>query len=239
MYAATELQRYIVHGMDADVGKVEDTYFDDRQWTVRHLVVDSRHWLHGRRVVIPPAAVRAVDDAHRRLEVKSTRAQVELSPPVDTARPVSRQHHASLYSYYGCPYDWSGGALGRDPLAGVGGGDPHLRSARAVSGYHIRANGSEVGSATDSLDDFLVEIPAWSIRYAVVRSGHGHASRHVLVPPEWITGVCWEGRLVDVGLTREALHGAPRYDPSRPLDRAYETRLREYYATVRSWRRTG
>jgi len=67
---------------------------------------DSRHWLRDRRVLIPPAAVRAVDDAGRRLEVTLTRAQIEQSPPVDTAEPVSCQHHVDLYDYFGFPFSF-------------------------------------------------------------------------------------------------------------------------------------
>jgi hypothetical protein len=233
MYALSELCRYVMHGVDADVGRVEDIYFDDRHWVVRHLVVDSRHWLRDRRVLIPPGAVRTVDQAHRTLEVALTRTQVEHSPPSDMAKPVSRQHDVDLYSYYGFPYGWTGAPVGRDPLAGIGGGDPHLRSARAVTGYHVRAGDGEVGST----EDFLIEVPSWAIRYVVVRSGHWPDSRHVLISPEWVTGVSWEGRLFDVDLSSEALRAAPRYDHPRPVDRAYETRLHDYYGRAPYWQR--
>jgi len=120
----------------------------------------------------------------------------------------------------------------RDPLAGIGGGDPHLRSARALTGHHVLAVDGEVGQAAD----FLIEVESWAIRYVVVRSGHRQDSRHVLISPEWITGVSWEGRLLDVDLSCEALRGAPRYDLSRPVDRAYETRLHDYYGRPPYWR---
>jgi sporulation protein YlmC with PRC-barrel domain len=235
MYALSELCGYVMHGADADVGQVEDIYFDDRHWVVRHLMVDSRHWLGGRRVLIPPAAVQKVDDARRRLEVALTRAQVEHSPPIDAAKPVSRQHHADLYSYFGFPYAWTGTAMRRDRLAGVGGGDPHLRSARGVRGYHVRAVNGDVGSA----EDFLIEVPSWAIRYVVVRLGHGRGGGLALVSPEWVTRVSWEGRLFDVDLSAEALRGAPEYDASRPLDRAYEARLHDHYRRRGYWQEEG
>jgi hypothetical protein len=228
VYKVSELHRYVMHGEDADVGRVEDVYFDDRYWVVRHLVVDSGHWLRGRRVLIPPAAVRHVDHARRRLEVALTRAQVEHSPPIDTAKPVSRQHHVDLYDYFGFPYDWTGAAVHRDALAGFEAGDAHLRSGRAVSGYHVRAVGGEVGP----VEDFLVEVPSWGIRYIVVRTGRGP----VLVSPEWVGGVSWEGRRFDVDLSVEALREAPRYDPSRPLDRTYEARLHDHHRRPPYWR---
>ena len=51
MNVLSELQRYVMHGVDADVGRVEDIYFDDQHWVVRHLVADSRHWLRDKRIL--------------------------------------------------------------------------------------------------------------------------------------------------------------------------------------------
>jgi len=43
----------MLHAADGDIGRVHDLYFDDRRWTVRYLVVDTRHWLPGRRERTP------------------------------------------------------------------------------------------------------------------------------------------------------------------------------------------
>jgi hypothetical protein len=220
-----------VHGLDGDVGGVEDVYFDDQYWVVRHLVVDSRHWLRHRMVLIPPAAVRAIDGTRRRVEVALTRARVEQSPPVDTSNPVSRQHHEDLYDYYDFPYNWTGLAVRRDRLAGLGGGDPHLRSARAVAGYRALAVDGEIGL----VEDFFIETESWAIRYVAVRSGHRREARHVLIAPEWITRVSWEGRLLETDLSYEAIRGAPKVDGSVTPDRAYETRLHDHYRRPPYW----
>lgn len=229
MHAWSALHRWEIHAVDADVGRVEDVYFDDQDSMVRYLAVGDRHWPRGHHVLIPPAAVCDVDPAQRRLAVALTRAQVECCPSVDSAKPVSRQHCVDLYDYFGFPYDWTGSAVHRDPLAGVEAGDPHLRSARALTRYRVRAVGGEVGF----IDDFLIEMPSWSIRYVVVRVGHGHARRLVLVAPRWLIRLSWEGRMLDVGVPAEAVRQAPRYDPTRPLDRGYEARLQDYYAGLR------
>lgn len=215
MRALSELQRYVMHGTDDDVGRVVDVYFDDHQWVVRHLVVDTQHWLRDRRVLIPPAAVRTVDDAHHRLVVALTRPQVEHSPTIDTAKPVSRQHHVDLYSYFGFPYDWTGPALRGDPLSGACRGDPHLRSAVAVTEYHVRATDGDVGQS----EDFLIEPESWAIVYLVVRAGHWRDSRRLLVSPGRIAGLSWQGRVLDVAAPRRTVLQAPRYDAPRTIDR--------------------
>ena len=35
--------------MDGLIGKVDDFYFDDEDWRIRYLVVDTGKWLSGRR----------------------------------------------------------------------------------------------------------------------------------------------------------------------------------------------
>jgi hypothetical protein len=42
--------------LDGDIGQVKDLYFDDLNWTVRYLVVETGSWLSGRQVLISPHA---------------------------------------------------------------------------------------------------------------------------------------------------------------------------------------
>ena len=147
-------------------------YFDDTSFTVRHLVVDTGGWLGGRKVLISPMALRDIDWGGKRINAALTKAQVEKSPAIDTDRPVSRQHEIEYYGYYGYPSYWAGPYLWGAypypyPLSGRAtslekerhwdwageGGDPHLRSSAAVTGYHIAATDGDIGH----VEDFLVD----------------------------------------------------------------------------------
>ena len=46
---------------DGDIGKVHDFYFHDDTWIIRYLVVDTGHWLPGRKVLITPSALGKPD----------------------------------------------------------------------------------------------------------------------------------------------------------------------------------
>jgi len=39
---------------DGEIGQVKDFYFDDQNWVMRYLVVDTGSWLSGRKVLISP-----------------------------------------------------------------------------------------------------------------------------------------------------------------------------------------
>lgn len=72
-----ELEGCSVAASDGDVGHVRDVRFDDGQWRIEQLVVDTGGWLAGRRTSIPAQSVRRLDRQARRLEAALTRDQIE------------------------------------------------------------------------------------------------------------------------------------------------------------------
>ncbi|MDX1402483.1 MAG: PRC-barrel domain-containing protein, partial [Kiloniellales bacterium] len=57
---------------DGSIGKSHDFFFDDHSWTVRYLVVDTG-WLFGRRVLVSPEAITAVDVSEKEIAVDLTK----------------------------------------------------------------------------------------------------------------------------------------------------------------------
>jgi sporulation protein YlmC with PRC-barrel domain len=245
-----DLRGFTVGATDGDIGTVEELYFDDTSFTVRHLVVDTGGWLGGRKVLISPVALRDVDLVGKRINAALTKAQVEKSPDIDTDRPVSRQHEIEFYNYYGYPYYWGGPYLwGGDPYpypladratslekerhwdwAGER-ADLHLRSSAEVSGYHIAATDGDIGH----VQDFLVDDATWAIRYLVVDTSNWWFGKKVLISPEWIEHVDWRDSKVQVSVTREQIKQSPEYDPSAFVNRDYETRLHDHYRRPSYW----
>ena len=253
----TDLQRFTIGASDGDVGTVEDVYFDDISWTVRYLVVDTGTWLSGRKVLVSPAAIREVDGAGDRLITALTRGQIESSPSIDTAKPVSRQQETELLTYYGHapywagPYRWGASTIAYPlvpPLAGApppsrtdeemaarerASRDEHLRSAHAVRGYGIRATDGELGH----VEDYLIAEQEWAIRYLIVDPRSWWPGPHVIVGIDWIRGVSWEDTTVEVDVTREAVRNAPRYESTSPFSRGEETRLYTHHGRPGYWDR--
>ena len=238
---------------DGDIGSVNDLYFDDLSWTIRYLVVDTGTWLPGRQVLISPLSVRRVDD---KILVDLTRNQVQNSPPVEADKPVNRQQEEAIARYYDQRYYWEGpyrwgllaypgmppvptapipaDAMGEEMAARereTPSGDPTLRSSRDVTGYYIAALDGEIGH----VDDFLVEDRAWAIRYLLVATRNWWPGKKVLISPEWIKTVSWADSQVQVDLRRDEIKAAPEYDPSRPFDREYESRLIEHHSRRKYW----
>jgi hypothetical protein len=250
--AISTLKGLTVGAIDGDIGHVHDVYFDARQWTVRYFVVDTGTWLSGRRVLVSPMSLHAAEVIGDRLNVGLTRVQVEQAPSWDTDKPVSRQHEIAHARHYDHPYYWTGPArwgLGWDPLTGVApimppspveeeilarereSADENLHSASDVIGCYVQAADDDVGH----VEDFLVDEQTWAIRYLVVDTRNWLPGRKVVIAPAWIRSVSWEESKVHVDLSRSEVEGAPEYDPSRPMERALETRLYEHYRRPAYW----
>jgi hypothetical protein len=257
----TALRDHTIAAVDGDIGSVVDVYFDDRSWTVRYLVVDTGTWLSGRQVLLSPVSLRGVEPAGSRVRTELTRQQVQDSPSIDTDKPVSRQHETDLQVHYGYAPYWVGSyRWGMDPypfptaeVLPAGGApvmegrvaeelaarereyrDEHLHNAREVTGYAIRATDGDLGH----VEDFFIDEEDWAIRYLLVDPRSWWPGPHVIIGTDWIRNVNWDDHVVAVDVTRDAVRGAPRYEPSSQLGRDEEMRLYAHHRRPGYWDRS-
>ncbi len=206
---------------DGDLGHVKDFYFDDQNWAIRYLVVDTGSWLTGRQVLLAPYSLGRLDQAEKILRVNLTRKQIENSPSIESHKPVSRQYEEEYYRYFGWPYYWQGDGLWglsgtpildlpvmplpSQPAVPVGPqsgrADAHLRSAHAVKGYHIQATDGIVGHVAD----FMMDAGSWAIGQLVVKTGHRLSGRDVLIPTKGVARISYADSAVFINMTKEAV----------------------------------
>jgi len=243
----SEIDGYAIGATDGPFGSVTDLLFDDATWRVRWLVVDTGGFMAGRKVLLPPSALGHVNHIGRQFAVRLTKQQIKDSPDISVDQPVSRVMETNLYDYYGWGPYWStgfymggygygGGAFSpigmgftsRDREGDVerrARGDPHLRSVREVTGYHIHARDGEVGHVAD----FLVEDGDWSVHYLVVDTRNWWPGKKVLISPRSIEATDWAMRTVNIDVDRQRVKDSPAYDGSQAIDRAYEYAFHGYY----------
>lgn len=229
------LRGFALKASDGEIGSVRDVYFDDLDWMVCYLVVDTGSWLTGRTVLIVPKFLGAPEDTSRTIPVTLTRSKVEGSPTIESHQPVTRQHEKEHLLYYGLGYYWPEGAVGGFEPSMVSSeaetnrkkpkGDPNLQSSRDVTDFPIRASDGELGH----VQDFILDDGDWTIRYLVVDTTNWWPGGLVLVSPKWIEHINWKTREVQLALSRETLRHAPPYHPSSPITGNYEERLLGYY----------
>jgi uncharacterized protein YrrD len=210
-----------IGAVDGEIGAVRELYFDDASWHIRYLVVDTGRWLSGRQVLLSPVAIRQADWMAGVLSVDLTREQVQNSPDISTDQPISRQKETEYHLYYGWPYYWT---LPMEPMLSptpglefpvepepAGGGDPHLRSTREITGYHLLGRDGEVGH----VEDFVVDDARWNIAAILVDTRHWWPGRPVAIPPAWIRSIRWAEREVHVDLSRDEIKSRPEFQPEQ------------------------
>jgi hypothetical protein len=241
--SAKTLKGYKLNSLDGEIGSVKEFFFDDRHWVIRYLVADTGDWLVGRKTLISPYALDAVNREKHHISIDLTKKQIENSPSLDSDKPVSRQFEEAYYGYFGWPLYWGGPFMwgsylypARDPeqrraAPGEKPWDAHLRSTDDVSGHHIQAADGEVGH----VEDFLIDDETWAIRYLVIDTRNWMPGKKVLVSPQWIERVSWSESKVFVDLARATIRQAPEYSDGCLLTRDYETRLHQHYDRRGYW----
>ncbi|MBD3392989.1 MAG: PRC-barrel domain containing protein [Chitinivibrionales bacterium] len=234
--SAKSINEQRIEAVDGHIGHVVDIFFDDTEWIVRYVVVDLGTWIPDRKVLIATAALG--QPRNITFPVNLTKDQIRNSPDIDFDKPVSRRHEAELHYYYGWPAYWGATAYGEPapgettpPAGEPDEGETHLRSARAVMGYHILSENGEIGH----IEDFIVDDALWTIRYVAVDTANWLPGKKVLMAPDWIESIDWKPKKVFVQLTQDEIRNCPEYDPNEPINRAYEERLYDYYGRPRYW----
>jgi hypothetical protein len=176
-------------------------------------------------VLISPHAIGRLDRTGKVLRVNLTRKRIEDRPSIESHKPVSRQHEEEYYRYYGWTYYWEGSGLWGlsgfpilelppNPLLdeptsakvhAPESPDAHLRSARAVKGYHIHASDGPIGHVCD----FMMDDQSWAIRELVVKTGHRFSGKEMRIPTSQVNRVSYEESAVFVNLSKAAVERSP------------------------------
>lgn len=259
LQSAKALRNYTIRAKDGDVGKIHEFYFDDKDWDIPYLVVDTGNWLPGRKIIISPDSFGHPDEKTGVLPVALTKEEVRNRPDVSKEQAAAEHYEGSslLSNYAGPPVDQLGGGLfeeehiGMDPdsmiqtvkakeeaeqrlsksIRKVRQGGAILQSTKQVTGNYIQAQDGEIGH----VEDFIIDDDRWTICYLVIDTVNWLPGKKVLVSPHWIERIDWNASKVYIDLSRAAIKNSPEYDPTRPLDRAYEEQLHRYYDRPGYW----
>ncbi|MGA1874860.1 MAG: PRC-barrel domain-containing protein [bacterium] len=101
-----EVTGYHIQANDGGIGHIDDFIIDDSDWSVRYVVIDTRNWLPGKRVLIAPSWIREISWVESKMYVDLSRETIKSSPAYDPSKPVNRKYEERLYDYYGRPTYW-------------------------------------------------------------------------------------------------------------------------------------
>lgn len=91
---------YHIHAVDGEIGHVEDFLVDDIGWSLRFLIVNTKNWWPGERVLISPRAVRRIEWADRLIYVDVNREKVKGSTRYDPSIALDRAYAENVLTRY-------------------------------------------------------------------------------------------------------------------------------------------
>jgi len=92
---------YHIHASDGEVGHVEDFLIEDADWSICYLVVDTKNWWPGKRVLISPRSAKDIDWADWLVSLDVDRQRVKDSPEYDTSITVDGAYEDRFRNYCG------------------------------------------------------------------------------------------------------------------------------------------
>ncbi|MFT5905955.1 MAG: hypothetical protein ACI9E1_001560 [Cryomorphaceae bacterium] len=110
--SVNEVSTYHIHAIDGEIGHVEDFIIDDESWTIRYMVVNTRNWWPGKKVLISPAWIERVSWDESEVYLNLTREAIAVAPEYTDEAQMNRDYEVSLYKHYEFKEYWLNEMLG-------------------------------------------------------------------------------------------------------------------------------
>jgi uncharacterized protein YrrD len=101
-----EVTGYDILAKDGLIGHVDDFIIDDETWTIRYLVVATRNWLPGKKVLVSPKWITSVNWTESNVTTDLTREAIKQSPEYTEDSLLTRAYEIGLHQHYGRPEYW-------------------------------------------------------------------------------------------------------------------------------------
>jgi hypothetical protein len=92
---------YHIHASDGEIGHVEDFLIDDADWSIHYLVVNTKNWWPGKKVLISPLSAREIDWTNKLVNLDVDRERVKDSPAYDPSITIDQAYNETFLTYYG------------------------------------------------------------------------------------------------------------------------------------------
>ena len=91
---------YHIHATDGEIGHVEDFIIDDETWAIRYVIVDTRNWWPGNKVLISSKWIERVSWNESKVFVDLSRETIKKSPQYTEESLVTRDYETGLHRHY-------------------------------------------------------------------------------------------------------------------------------------------
>lgn len=95
-----EVTGYHLIARDGEIGHVNDFIIDDETWAIRYLVVATKNWWPGKKVLISPKWIENVSWDEREVSTGLSRETIKAAPEYTDESLLTRDYETGLHGYY-------------------------------------------------------------------------------------------------------------------------------------------
>jgi hypothetical protein len=98
--STNEVSGYTIQAADGDIGHVEDFIVDDETWAIRYLIIDTRNWWPGKKVLVAPQWIERVSWSESKVFFNLPRETIRQSPEYSEESLLTRDYENRLHRHY-------------------------------------------------------------------------------------------------------------------------------------------
>ncbi|TLS38072.1 PRC-barrel domain-containing protein [Pseudalkalibacillus caeni] len=101
-----EVSEYHIEATDDEFGHVDDFIIDDESWKIRYLVIDTKNWWFGKKVLVSPEWITDINWDQRVIKVDLDEETIKNGPEYNPNQPLSRRFEEDVHEHYGKQKYW-------------------------------------------------------------------------------------------------------------------------------------
>lgn len=102
-----ELDGYHIQANDDEIGHVEDFIVDDETWAIRYLVVDTKNWWAGKKVLVSTRWIEKISWKESKVFANLSRENIKQAPQYTEKTKLTRDYETKLHRHYNQQGYWS------------------------------------------------------------------------------------------------------------------------------------
>ena len=103
-----------VQAADGEIGHVDDFVIDDETWAIRYLIIDTRNWWPGKKVLVSPRWIERVSWSESKVFVNLPRETIKQSPEYTEESLLTRDYETGLHRHYNRQGYWVDELAGKE-----------------------------------------------------------------------------------------------------------------------------
>jgi hypothetical protein len=105
---------YNIQAVDGEIGHVEDFVIDDETWAIRYLIIDTRNWWPGKKVLVSTKWIDRVIWSELGVFINLSREAIKQSPEYTDESLITRDYEIGLHEHYNRQGYWANELVTKD-----------------------------------------------------------------------------------------------------------------------------